>query len=313
MAYRIEKDDAGVQAGLRRIANEQIIRTLGEIDDGELDFAEKIHRVRKRCKKLRGLIRLVRPAFDDYGDENEAFRDAARLLGDVRDARTLIQTYDAVTAHFDDRTDRRAFAPIRARFTRDARKLYRDPETAERLQTFRRAMESARGRAVTWTLDEEGFDAIAGGVGKTYGRGRKRMHEAWPNRDHGMTAVMHEWRKRVKYHGYHARLLSDIAPRMMLPQVEAADELADLLGEHHDLSVLDARLGEAPDGFGKATDVEAFRALLREREGALAEAAFALGRLTFAERRAALVARWHVYWKARSADTRTPEPLLVAS
>ncbi len=88
MAYRIKKGDKSVQAGLRRIADEQIGRALGEIDDDDLDFAEKVHQVRKRCKKLRGLIRLVRPAFDDYSAENGAFRDAAQMLSGVRDTRT---------------------------------------------------------------------------------------------------------------------------------------------------------------------------------------------------------------------------------
>ena len=77
MAYRIRTKDDDVEQAVRRIACEQIDRALAEIDDDGLDFARKVHQVRKRCKKLRGLVRLVRPALDAYGRENAAFRDAA--------------------------------------------------------------------------------------------------------------------------------------------------------------------------------------------------------------------------------------------
>lgn len=294
MAYRIKKGDDSVQAGVRRIADEQIGRALGEIDDGDLDFAEKVHQVRKRCKKLRGLIRLVRPAFDDYSAENRAFRNAARLLSGVRDTRTLIITYDAVTAHFEDQIDRRAFSPIRARLTRDAKEMLERPGTQERMQKFRQEMEAARSRREV----EAGRGGLhrdrGGGAGKTYKRARKRMQEAWSDR---ADETMHEWRKRVKYHWYHARLLSDAVPGMMGPQAKALDGLSDLLGDHHDLVVLDARLGEAPEDFGTATDLEAFRALIEKRKEALAEEAFELGRLSLAERKKALVKRWRGYWK----------------
>ena len=298
MSYRIVKGDGGVQDGVRRIAAEQVDRALAELDDDALDLAEKVHQVRKRCKKLRGLVRLVRPAFDGYGDENRAFRDAARSLSGVRDARTLIETYDVVAEHFDEQIDRRAFAPIRARLTRDVRKLREDPGIDERLRGFRRAMEAARDRVPAWTLDEEGFDAIAGGLAESYRRAREAMERARSDPD---AETLHDWRKRVKYHWYHARLLGDVAPAALAPHVDAVDELSDLLGDHHDLAVFEARLGRAPEDFGARTDVAAFRALARERGDALAARAFAVARVPLAERPAALVERWRAYWDAWSA------------
>lgn len=63
MAYALAQDDDTVEAGMRRIAAEQIERAIAEIDDTGLDRHETVHQVRKRCKKVRGLVRLVRPAF----------------------------------------------------------------------------------------------------------------------------------------------------------------------------------------------------------------------------------------------------------
>lgn len=281
---------------------------MNEIDDPDLEVTVKIHQVRKRCKKLRGLLRLVRPVFDDFGAENASFRDAARLLSDVRDKRSLILAYDDVTAQFGDQIDRRAFAPIRARLTRDSRKVLEDPDTRTRLQKFRHEMDVARDRMRTWTLDKNDFDAIADGIGKTYKRARKRMQDAWSDRD---DETMHAWRKRVKYHWYHARLLGDAVPEMMGPQADAADELSDLLGDYQDLAVLDARLHDAQQDFGTATDIEAFRALIKQRKEALAEAAFLLGRQSLAERRKARVKRWRGYWKAWETGKAGSDLLIV--
>lgn len=307
MAYRIKAGDDDVQAAVRRIACEQIDRALAEVDDPALDFEETVHQVRKRCKKLRGLVRLVRPALKGYGKENRAFRDAARLLSDIRDADSLIETYDDLTARFDATVDRRAFGPIRARLTRDARAVRHDADTDAALAGFRAAMVAGRDRARRWRLDEEGFDAVAGGVGKTYKRARKAMQAAWAD---PTDAALHEWRKRVKYHWYHVRLLEKVNPEMMRPRAQAADDLGDLLGDHHDLAVLDRRLDET--GIGPGTDLDAFRALLRQRKAELAEAAFARGRLLLAERRKALVRRWGGYWSAWATGKDAPERLLVA-
>ncbi len=295
MAYRIKKGDASVQDAMRRIADEQLGRALDEIDDANLDYAEKVHQVRKRCKKLRGLVRLVRPAFHGYEVENRAFRDAARLISGMRDARTLIQTYDAVTAHFEDRIDRRDFAAIRARLTRDANRMRRDPETQDRMQRFRSEMKAARKRAATWTLTDDGFDAIAGGLGRTHKRARLQMQKAWSIRD---DTALHDWRKRVKYHWYHTRLVGGTLPAMMDPHADAFDDLSDVLGDHHDLAVLEARLRDAPEDFGASADLDAFGALIRDRKETLCDHAFALGRVALAERNKALVKRWGGYWSA---------------
>jgi CHAD domain-containing protein len=308
MAYRIKKGDKSVQAALRRIADEQVGRALGELDDDQLDFDKRIHQVRKRCKKMRGLLRLVRKSFAGYGDENEAFRDAARLLSGVRDAATLIATYDGVARHFSDQIDRRAFAPIRARLTRDAKAVRNDIRTIERMSIFRTEMEAVRHRAAGWKLEDDGFDAVAGGLGKTYRRGRKRMQDAWADPS---AEAMHEWRKRVKYHWYHARLLASVNPQMMGPLVEAVGDLSDLLGDHHDLVVLDARLRDDAEGFGTATDIEAFRALIAQRQQDLADQAFAKGRLVLSERSKARVKRLHGYWDAWSGGDVEPSALLV--
>jgi inorganic triphosphatase YgiF len=65
MPFRLRRKKT-VQKSVRRIALEQIDKAIREVLDDNVNRHEAVHQVRKRCKKLRGLIRLVRPSFQDY-------------------------------------------------------------------------------------------------------------------------------------------------------------------------------------------------------------------------------------------------------
>ena len=117
MAYRFERDFATIQDGVRQIAVELIDDAIDCAGGKGKDVDATVHALRKSCKKLRGLIRLVRPAFDDYQAENAAFRDAARNLSSLRDGGVLIETYDDLLERYNDQIERPRFAPIRRRLT----------------------------------------------------------------------------------------------------------------------------------------------------------------------------------------------------
>lgn len=291
MAYELKHPGRSIEKELRRIARRQIDGAIAAIDArGPLDHT--VHDLRKHCKKLRGLIRLVRPCFGDYARENAAFRDAADSLAFLRDAAVLLSTYNAVAAAH--RGDMRRFARIRKALLARQRETIADRRrVAHCFAAFRAAMVAAGERAGHWQLDENGFGAIAGGLAKTYKRARKGMQAA---ADDGRPDDFHEWRKRVKYHGYHAHLLEPIWPRDMKAHRKAAERLNDVLGDHHDLAIFADTLRREGDAFGGGADVAAFVDLLHDRQRELAVEAFVIGRRLFAERPQALVARWCAYW-----------------
>ncbi|MDX1710754.1 MAG: CHAD domain-containing protein [Rhodovibrionaceae bacterium] len=174
MSYRFELQDETVQQGARRIAVEQIDKAIQEIDDSALDVHKTVHQIRKRCKKVRGLIRLVRGAFDGYREENAAFRDAARPLSYVRDSEALLETYDALVEAYEDQIDRPAFASVRRRLTLRQKEIADAHDLDRELADFRAEMTQAAKRARDWRIEAEGFAGLAGGLGKTYARARKR-------------------------------------------------------------------------------------------------------------------------------------------
>ncbi|MGN6467421.1 MAG: CHAD domain-containing protein [Rhizobiaceae bacterium] len=293
VAYRFKRNDNSAQKAVRRIARDQFERAVAELADAGLPLEEKVHQLRKRCKKLRGLMRLVRPAFAEYGAENAKIRDIAGLLSFLRDADVMIATYDALMEAFAEEIDRPALDIVR-------RRLIEHRRAAEAAQDLDRALDIARVRLVAagiraekWKVAEDGFAALRGGLEKTYRRARKAMRQA---REDPTAEAMHEWRKRVKYHSYHLRLLEPVWPAMLKAQVGAAKRLEELLGDHHDLDVFMQTLAGDPTAFGDVEKVETIRSLGHRRREELENEAFARGSILLAEKPDALAARLETWW-----------------
>lgn len=299
MSFHLKHSDKTVQEGIRRIALSQVRSALAEIGDATRDVDNTVHQIRKRCKKLRGVIRLVRPAFAEYGNENRAFRDAAAKLSFVRDARAMIETYDGLMTAYDTEVDRRAFASIRRQLTERRKRIVDDRRCDDTLSDFRETMAMAGKRAEDWSIDGTGFAAVSGGLAKTYRRARKAINRA---RKAPTAENLHEFRKRVKYHYYHTNLLRSIWPGPMQAHRDVADQLGEFLGEHHNLAVLKPVLFDDPDSFAKPKAFESFVDLIEQRQTALAADAVVAGNKLFAEKHSALCRRWSVYWEVWRQD-----------
>lgn len=294
MAYRIRRKKS-VQKSVRKVALEQIDKAIGEILDEKLDRHGTVHQVRKRCKKIRGLIRLVRPVFDDYQEENEFFREAARELSFVRDAQSIIECFDGLMEHFQDHVNQEAIASVPEELAERRQKIADDKVGLEnKLDEFLAKMREARRRAAKWKINDDGFSAVKGGLAKTYRRGRKASRKAYRNPS---TENFHEWRKRVKYHWYHARLLRRIWPDMMSVWRGATDQLSDLLGDDHDLAVFRQTLLDDPDRFGSESDLQVIIGLIDRRRAELQAKALPLGKRLFAEKPKRLNSRLNSYWE----------------
>jgi hypothetical protein len=199
-----------VQDGIRKIAAELIEDAAACIDAKGGDIHQKVHGARKACKKLRGLIRIVRPILPGYASENAAFREAGRKLSFLRDGGVLIETYDGLLESYADQIDRSKFAPIRRRLTLLHKALTESDDVGHALEQFRQVIVAAGKRAHRWQISADGFDALEPGIGKSYKSARRAMAKA---SEKPTAEAIHEWRKRVKDHWYRARLLYPIWPK----------------------------------------------------------------------------------------------------
>jgi CHAD domain-containing protein len=296
LAYTFDPGKS-VQDNVRHIGKSQVDKALAEIDDNALDTHDTVHQIRKRCKKLRALVRLVRPYFDDYSSENAAFRDAARMLSFIRDAEAILETHDDLIAFCAEEIDGSAYDAIRDQLANRKAHVVRERAVEEKIACFRDAMIKARTRINSWEIDGNSFKAIAGGLGKTYKRARNARDKAHVD----VTAAhFHQWRKRVKYHWYHARLLSEIWPDLMAAHIDGAKDLSDSLGTHHDLAVLQDTIPSVFDGDPQQAKI--YISLAAGRQALLEAQSFNQGRKLLAEKTSALKRRWGAYWDARQAE-----------
>lgn len=292
MAYCLRRKDATVEKAIRRIAREQIDKAIGSIE-GKDDLAGAVHDVRVRCKKLRSLIRLVQPDFGGFSKENTALRDIARLLSGLRDARVMQDTYDRLVRHNDAQVDRRVLGQIRRHFTLEGKAELARVNVTKLLEESRRELLDARDRASRWKLAEDGWDAMAGGLSRTYALARKAADNA---REQPGVASYHELRKRVKYHWFHTILLKRIWSEEMGYHAAQAMQLSEILGEFHDLAVFKDRITDELENFRANDAVEMALVLTHRRRAMLEEKIWPLATHLLAEPPEALFDHWHALW-----------------
>jgi hypothetical protein len=118
--------------------------------------------------------------------------------------------------------------------------------------------------------DEEIWSAFR----QSYRRTRKAMADVLED---PKPALFHEWRKRVKTHWSQARLLDDDSAKKL-------HNLSTILGDHHDLAVIDQLLRLSPEAYGNPILVLRFLTLVAERMRDLETRAAVLGHDLFSRR-----------------------------
>ena len=285
-----------VEKQVRRIATEQIDKALEE-GRSYADFDKTVHGLRRRCKKLRGLLRLIEPRFKGFELENRVVRDAADGLAGMRDAAVLIQTFDALL-QFDRKGNRipqigmPLAEAVNGLLEGHVAKVPEGSARQQLLADFCGIVEQIGNRAKDWSIGRSGFACLADGLEETYRRMADGMGTAMVE---DTAEALHDWRKQTKYHWHHVSLLSRAAPDLLGPLKALLDQLGELLGDHHNLHVLDERLA-AEQGLD-GDDAGSIRVVIVERQAALAERAFALGRQLTAEKPGALRRRFEQYWR----------------
>jgi len=155
------------------------------------------------------------------------------------------------------------------------------------------ALEGALARIRDWPLEDRGFRAIGKGLKRTYRSGRLLMETALAEPS---DANLHEWRKRVKDHWYHVRLLRNLWPRVLDAYRWEMKALSEALGDDHDLALLAPVVLQEPDSFGGVEVLERFTEFLWIHRRELQDQARLLGRRIYAEKPGLLVARFESRW-----------------
>ena len=281
MPYRLEPGEP-VPEGMKRIAREELesaAELLAGADAPSRD--EAIHEARKSLKKVRAVLRLLRPEVDAiFPLENRRLRDTGRRLSDLRDATVLIETFDDLRERYRDELGRRSLASIRRELVA-ARQKQEHAGVARTIGRARAGIRAAAGRSRRWPLRATGFAALAPGLKKTFGKAKRAMKDA---RRQGRPEDFHEWRKRAKDHWYHVRLLRDLAAGSMAAYEQRLHDLETWLGDDHNLVLLGDHLRACGEARCRPAELVCCFGLIRRRQQELRRRSLAVGKEIYGER-----------------------------
>lgn len=293
MSFYIEKGEP-IDAGVKRIAIEQTDKALASLQEVD-NIHVAIHGIRKKCKKLRALLRLVR---DDLGeayfkDRNVTYRDIARKLSVLRDIHTIQNTLSNLKSRYKEAFPQQIYDNINALLEQKKQsiaeqKLVEKDVLAEVVEALQRSKEVV----YDWPVSvKRSFDPIAPSLKRVYERGYKALpvaYETWS------AEKFHELRKRAKYLWYQTRLLKQIWPRVLHARAKDTRKFTDFLGDDHDLMVLKQVIADLQSNDDKENGqldrlIDNESALLRAEAKGMAE-------LIYAEEPDDFVGRIHAYW-----------------
>jgi hypothetical protein len=289
---KLHRSEAGTQ-GARRIARAQMSAAVHAL--GHRPLSDKdVHSARKSLKKARAMVRLLRASIGDrtYRRENALLRDIARPLSEVRDAKVLLQTLDRLS-----RRSRALGAPLPLG---ELRRMLRRERTAiqrKRLRGSRpfadqlEALREARRRASRWRVGRKGWSILGTGLARVYGQARRALCRAEAEQT---AETLHEWRKQTKYLWHQLQVLEPMgAPVRCL--AHTAHDIADTLGEDHDLWVLRARIAVH---VSTRADRRRLLSLIDRRSSQLRAQALALAGQLYADPAPAFEAHLRPLWRA---------------
>lgn len=285
MAYRFLSNDPSITEGVRRIAAEEFAHVRESLSDKSLPIERKVHEGRKATKRLRTLLRLTAPVFPGAADEIAALADAARQLSALRDKGAL---HEALASVKLDPDLGEAIGAVLAQAP-----AIRTQSPARLLRGFGREMNSAADRAAHWTLEKDGWKALAPGLERSHHRFRKALMAAKAAKSED---PVHTFRKRAKDYWYQTLLLRGAFAEVMDGYAAAGEHLGDDLGSWRDLGLLEHAVRDAPAHLLAKAESEAALAIIGKARRRALRRAFRLAKRLAAETPEAYGARLKAWW-----------------
>ena len=265
----------------------QIERTA-DPNCSDKEAAVAVHEARKALKRTRAALRLLRRSLGQRAWKSESQRVAAvgRLLSETREAQVMDQVLrdlarlcrletpdpsgdkkeaaDGASAPPQTPDPTPAWSPeLRAGYAEAvamAQKVRKErPKVATRPSPELRAqvldeLRTARARLAHFRLRGKAKRSLRNGLRRAARQVQSACAYAYAAESPAEQSAerFHELRKRVKDLYYMACLLTPAQPALLEPLAAKLDELADLLGDDHDLAVLIEQAHAGPEQFGAA-------------------------------------------------------------
>ena len=277
MAFQLKRRGS-IARQLRRLVCKEFRRALQELAHSK-PGEEAIHEARKSVKKIRAVLHLLHDDLgSDYRMENRRLRRVAHRLSSLRDVDANAETLRALHGRYRNvvtpaitRTVARGLGARKRQARAGAGRL-----AVLATNELRRARKSTPDRIRR--VGRSG--AVRTGITRGYRRARQVMKSLSAESD---ATQFHLWRRRVKDHWYHMRLIA-ARHATARSRVRSVGKLEDWLGDDHNLAILRTTILAAPDRFGDARTTAVVLGCITRYQTWLRERALKLGRRLLAEK-----------------------------
>ncbi len=282
MAYRFRISET-LGVGARRIAREITGKAVQLAAEKDQPLVVRTHEARKGVKKLRGLVRLVAPVSKSpevLKDTSRHLRLAAKILARRRDDDVIHITLNKIAAKGAKGFGPGRVAEVFKELTGLDENETKDAADKKDFAEFTAMISALRRDIAAWNFRQSDLHALDRGYIATYNDARNGMLQVL---EKPTDKRLHGWRRLVKYHFYHVRLLESIKAGFDNERIEKTKLLEEILGNHHDLVMLKDRVKDLPK---KRRRERVYRSLLKQakkRRRALEVKALSLASDLFAD------------------------------
>ncbi len=251
---------------------------------------------------------LIRPGLPEpvYESLAERLRSIAKGLAPARDAPALLDAINKLFGDAEDDTDGTPIPALRNWLRERRQSAARSLESSTASDAIK-GLTSIRPALTRLAVYPDGFQSVTKGLRQSYSGGRKALAKAFVS---GSAEDFHEWRKTLQHHWRHMQLLTPCWPSELSARVELSRSLSQILGDDHDIAMLQHLISAPTMSFASPDATTSFLKQCRSRQKALRRDAKMLGERLFAERSRPFAERIEAYWL--TAAQRTPKPAPVA-
>jgi len=308
VAYRLELGQP-VGEEIRRIAGRQLAAAIEQLRVGrDKRSLDTIHAARRCVKKVRALLRLVRPALERIDPSTERrLRNVNHMCGSITDATAIATTWRDLAKNYRRILPPSTLAALRAELERRREEALRRARHEHIRETVTAMLVKERSKVANWRLRRKGFPAVAPGLEKNVRAARRAMARtlAAPNADH-----YHTWRRRVKTLWLHLRLLEARCGQGLAGDRAQLESLDGVLGQCHDCALLQQAL-QSDVVLSRQQAAHCLRAL-RRHQLVLRGRAYELGRRLHEKKPKQFIAHVQTLWRAQARRARRT-PRVVTS
>lgn len=282
MVDKIQGDKSPAEE-LRRIAVGQLDGMEAQLNVMDSDSQTAIHELRKHIKRTRALLRLLREPLGKrhFKSENRRFRDLARMFAQQRDADALVETYDRLVPQLQVDFSSQVVADTRTCLLARTGRVAGQDISLERKQDQARQVITDARKAISHfprTLSHKQLNQL---FLNTYSQAKQAFGQVVSD---AAPEVFHDWRKLVKDLLYQGKLIQNCGtglPRIYRAELE---QLAEKLGEHHDICELLLVLKLESDLLSTGMDTGRFEVIAEKHREELEHQTKLMGLQLFADK-----------------------------